>query len=58
MDSAAILGALRLNEPELKAAGIVHLLLFGSLARGESHAQSDIDLLVEIDRAKHLTLLS
>jgi uncharacterized protein len=58
MDSSAILRILRLHEPELKAVGIVHLRLFGSAARGESNAQSDIDLMADIDRTKHLTLVS
>jgi uncharacterized protein len=57
MDSGVILDALRFIEPELKAAGIVHLRLFGSTARGERNAQSDVDLMADIDRSKHLTLV-
>ena len=42
-----ILGILRAHEPELKAAGLMHLRLFGSVARGESTADSDVDLLFD-----------
>ena len=58
MDSGAILDTLRLHESELRAAGIVHLRLFGSTARGENNLQSDIDLMADIDRSKHLTLVT
>jgi uncharacterized protein len=58
MDTNSILQALRSHEPELKAAGIVHLRLFGSVARGESSSSSDVDLMAELDRSKHLTLLN
>jgi uncharacterized protein len=58
MDNGTILRTLRLHEPELRAAGIVHLRLFGSVARGEATALSDVDLMADIDRSKHLTLLN
>ena len=48
---------LREHELELRAAGIVHLRLHGSLARGTATAVSDIDLIAEFDRSKHLSLL-
>jgi predicted nucleotidyltransferase len=37
---------------ELKAAGIVHLHLHGSVVRGEARPDSDIDLAAVFDRAK------
>ena len=43
---------------ELRAAGIVHLRVFGSVARGESSFDSDIDLLVDFDKSKRLTLVT
>jgi predicted nucleotidyltransferase len=58
MDKASILEVLRTHEPELKAAGVVHLRLFGSVARGESSVHSDVDLMAELDRSKHPTLLT
>jgi len=44
-DKAAILERLRACEPELKSLGVAHAALFGSHARGEERADSDIDIL-------------
>ena len=35
------------SEPEIRALGVERLALFGSIARGEAHANSDVDLLVQ-----------
>lgn len=35
------------SEPEIRALGVARLALFGSVLRGESRADSDIDLLVD-----------
>ena len=56
MDRGSVLQTLRQHEPELRAAGILHLRLFGSVARGESSPQSDVDLMADFDRSKRLTL--
>jgi predicted nucleotidyltransferase len=56
MDKSQVIQMLRLYEPELKAAGIVHLCLFGSVARDEASAESDVDLMADFDRSKRLTL--
>jgi predicted nucleotidyltransferase len=47
MDKDRILAILRQHAPELKAAGLLHLRVFGSVARGEAspHSHSDVDLL-------------
>jgi predicted nucleotidyltransferase len=58
MDRGAVLETLRLHQPELRAAGIVHLRLFGSLARGDATSQSDVDLMAEFDRSRRRTLVS
>jgi uncharacterized protein len=58
MDKERILTILRNHAPELKAAGLVHLHVFGSVARGEASAQSDVDLLADFDRSKRLTLVT
>ena len=34
-------------EPEIRALGVIRLALFGSVLRGQTHAQSDVDLLVQ-----------
>ncbi|MFQ6017185.1 MAG: nucleotidyltransferase family protein [Kiloniellaceae bacterium] len=49
--------ALREHEPELRAAGIVRLAVFGSRARNEAAADSDIDLVAAFDRGMRLSLL-
>ena len=49
MDTEGIIAKLRENEAALKARGVSHAALFGSRARGESRAGSDIDILVEIE---------
>ena len=56
MDKGSVIETLRQHEPELRAAGILHLRLFGSVARGEQTALSDVDLMAEFDRSKRLTL--
>ena len=45
-----VLEALRDHRPELRELGVVKLGLFGSFARGEAGPESDVDLLVELDR--------
>lgn len=57
MDNRTVLSKLRLHEPELKAAGIVHLRLFGSVARDEATDRSDVDLMADLDRSRRLTLV-
>jgi len=57
MKRADVIATLRAHEPELRAAGIVRLSLFGSTARDEARAGSDIDLLAAFDDTRALSLL-
>jgi predicted nucleotidyltransferase len=57
MEREQVIATLRGHEPELRSAGIVRLSLFGSVARGDATAQSDVDLMVEFDAAKKFTVL-
>jgi predicted nucleotidyltransferase len=57
MDKRHVISKLREHRDELIAAGIVHLRVFGSVARGESNDSSDVDLIAEFDKKKKLTLL-
>ena len=36
----------------------MHLRVFGSVARGETSAESDIDLLADFDKSRRLTLVT
>ncbi len=58
MDKSYVISKLREHQGELKAAGIVHLRVFGSVARGEASRDSDVDLLAEFDESRRLTLLT
>jgi len=51
-----VIATLRAHEAELRAAGIRRLSLFGSVARGDDEAGSDVDLAVEFDRAAGMDL--
>ena len=44
-----VITTLREHEAELRRAGIRHLSLFGSVARGDAEPGSDVDLVVELD---------
>ncbi len=57
MDRTSVIMKLRAHEPELKAAGILHLRVFGSTAREQAQAMSDVDLLAEFDSPRTLTLV-
>ncbi|HET6237347.1 MAG TPA: nucleotidyltransferase domain-containing protein [Acetobacteraceae bacterium] len=51
-----VIVTLRAHEAELRRAGIRHLSLFGSVARGDAEAGSDVDLAVEFDPAARMDL--
>ena len=57
MTREEVSAVLRAHEAELKAAGIVHLHLHGSVARGDAGPDSDVDLAGRFDRGKRLSLL-
>ena len=48
MDRDHVIATLRAYEPEFRAAGVLSMSLFGSVARGEALAGSDIDLAVRL----------
>lgn len=48
--SADILNTLRAHRDQLRRLGVRRLSLFGSYARGEQTAESDLDFLVEFER--------
>ena len=58
MDRSTIIARLREDEGELKAAGMEHLVLHGSYARGTAIREaSDVDVIADFDPAKRLSLV-
>jgi len=44
-----IIARLKAREADLRAQGVAHAALFGSVALGEQRPDSDIDIMVELD---------
>ena len=47
---------LKAHEPEIRAQGVTRLAVFGSTARNEARADSDVDVLVDIDWRREFSL--
>ena len=58
MTQANVLHVLRQHADELKAAGVAHLHLFGSVARNDDGPESDVDLLADFLPNRKLTLIT
>jgi predicted nucleotidyltransferase len=56
MDSATAIDRLNGHKASLQALGLSHVSLFGSTARGEATASSDVDLAVTLDEAAGIDL--
>ena len=52
MKREAVVNRLRAHEAELRRLGVQHLYLFGSTARDEAGADSDVDLFFDHERDK------
>jgi len=50
IDRDTVLATIRQHADELRAMQVTAVYLFGSLARGDTNAGSDVDLLVEIEK--------
>ena len=50
-------GQLAAQEAELRRRGVRHLAVFGSVARGEDRADSDVDIAVEIEDGNAFSLI-
>ncbi len=53
-----VIAILRAHKAELRAAGIQHLSVFGSVARGDAVSDSDVDLIAELDPAARIGLFA
>jgi predicted nucleotidyltransferase len=49
LDLQYVLETLRSHETDLRRLGVAHAAVFGSVARGDAGAESDIDVLVDLD---------
>jgi uncharacterized protein len=49
MDRNRIITTLLENRAELERQGVLHAALFGSMARGDATAGSDIDVMIDLD---------
>ncbi len=58
MNRQTIIEVLRRHEADLRAAGIQHLMLFGSVARATNSETSDVDLVAEFEPTFRRTLLT
>ena len=56
MNSTEAIETLRRSERALRARGVKHVALFGSVARAQATDDSDIDIMVEIDPDVSLTV--
>jgi predicted nucleotidyltransferase len=52
MDRDTAISLLKAHEAELRLLGVQHLFLFGSTARGEARADSDVDLFFDHEWGK------
>ncbi|HEY1794681.1 MAG TPA: nucleotidyltransferase family protein [Stellaceae bacterium] len=56
MKREEVIDRLKANEAALRARGVSHAALFGSLARGDDRPDSDIDFMIEFDPAARVSL--
>jgi predicted nucleotidyltransferase len=52
MERTEVINKLKQRESDLKRAGVQHLYLFGSIARGEGQPDSDVDLFFDYEKGK------
>ena len=56
MDRQTVIDRLKRNQARLEALGLARVSLFGSTARGQAAAESDVDLAVTLDEAAGIDL--
>lgn len=53
-----VLALLRELRSDLSCRGVLHAAVFGSVARNEESADSDVDIMIELDPSRRSTLLT
>ena len=56
MNAQTAIATLRRHESALRARGVVHAAVFGSVARGNNRPDSDLDILVEFSTGAEGTI--
>ena len=52
-----LLAELRALRGAFESEGVAHMILFGSRARGDNRADSDVDLMIEVEPDRRFSLL-
>src|SRR5687767_892692 len=55
-DLSSVLTRLQEHEAELRGLGVQHASIFGSTARGEARPDSDIDVLIDLDPGRPISV--
>jgi uncharacterized protein len=56
MNAQEALATLRLHESDLRARGIRHAAVFGSVARGDNRPDSDLDIMIDVEPEARITV--